>query len=292
MQSSSLTRRLDAWWRLMRFDKPIGILLLLWPTFWALWIAGAGSPDWKNVFIFFAGVVVMRAAGCVANDLADRDFDPHVARTRDRPLAAKEISVTEALLIFISLLLLALLLVMQTNMLTVYLSFAGAALAASYPLFKRITHWPQIILGVAFGWGIPMAFSAETGSVPPLAWWLLGINVIWSVIYDTLYAMVDREDDLLIGVKSTAIRFGRHDLQVIRVLKILFLVLLVGVGWWLGFGWPYGVGLALAALLLIRQQVWVRNREPEACFRAFLDHNWVGGVIFAGIVGQYWLIGG
>ena len=289
MQSSSLYQRLDAWWRLMRFDKPIGILLLLWPTFWALWIAGAGSPSWKNVVIFFFGVVLMRAAGCVANDLADRDFDPHVERTRTRPLAAGEVRVMEALGVFIALLLLALLLVLQTNSLTVYLSFAGAALAASYPLFKRITYWPQIVLGVAFGWGMPMAFSAETGVVPAIAWWLLAANVVWSVIYDTLYAMVDREDDLLIGVKSTAIRFGRHDLLILRLLKILFIALLVWIGWRLEFGWPYALGLVLASMLLIRQQLWVRQREPAACFRAFLDNNWVGAVIFAGIVGDYWL---
>ena len=289
MQSSSLYQRLDAWWRLMRFDKPIGILLLLWPTFWALWIAGAGSPSWKNVVIFFFGVVLMRAAGCVANDLADRDFDPHVERTRTRPLAAGEVRVMEALGVFIALLLLALLLVLQTNSLTVYLSFAGAALAASYPLFKRITYWPQIVLGVAFGWGMPMAFSAETGVVPAIAWWLLAANVVWSVIYDTLYAMVDREDDLLIGVKSTAIRFGRHDLLILRLLKILFIALLVWIGWRLEFGWPYALGLVLASILLIRQQLWVRQREPAACFRAFLDNNWVGAVIFAGIVGDYWL---
>lgn len=279
--------RLDAYLRLMRFDRPIGILLLLWPTFWALWIAGAGRPSAANIIIFFLGVVTMRAAGCVANDIADRDFDPHVERTRSRPIAAGEISVRQAALVFVALLCIALVLVLQTNGLTIALAFVGAALAASYPLFKRFTYWPQVVLGLAFGWGIPMSFAAELERVPVIAWWILLANVVWAVIYDTLYAMVDRDDDLLIGVKSTAIRFGRHDLLILRALKGVFVALLLWIGWSLQFGWPYYLAVAVAAGLLLRQQLWVRRREPAACFRAFLDNNWVGGIIFLGILTHY-----
>src|SRR5210317_902813 len=220
----------NALWRLMRFDRPIGILLLLWPTLWALWIAGEGSPTAKNILIFCTGVVLMRAAGCIMNDVADRDFDPHVERTRSRPLASGELSVREALLAFFTLMLLAFGLVLMTNLLTIKLAFAGAVLASTYPFFKRWTHFPQVVLGVAFGWGIPMAFAAETGQVASAAWWILLINVIWSVIYDTLYAMVDRDDDISIGLKSTAILFGRFDLLILRLLKLLMIALLVWLG--------------------------------------------------------------
>ncbi len=281
--------RLNAYWRLMRFDKPIGILLLLWPTYWALWIAGYGRPSIEHILIFGAGVVLMRAAGCIMNDVADRNFDPHVERTRHRPVATGEISVRQALGAFLLLLAVAFGLVLLTNPLTVQLAFVGAALAASYPFFKRFTHLPQVVLGVAFGWGMIMAFSAERNAVPEIAWWLLAANVVWSVIYDTLYAMVDREDDLKVGVKSTAILFGRHDLLVLRLLKIAFLLLLAVVGVKLTLGWTYWLGLALAAGLMLRQQWQVRDRQPEACFRAFLNHNWVGAVIFCGLLLHYWL---
>lgn len=277
----------NAFWRLMRFDRPIGILLLLWPTLWALWIAGAGHPSAKNILIFCTGVILMRAAGCIMNDVADRDFDPHVERTRNRPLASGELKVRQALAAFFVLMLLALGLVLMTNALTIKLAFAGAALASSYPFFKRWTHFPQVVLGVAFGWGIPMAFAAETGQVIPAAWLILLINVIWSVIYDTLYAMVDREDDISIGLKSTAIFFGQNDLLILRLLKVLMVALLIWLGFILQLNWPWFVGVAVASVLFIRQQYEVRDRDRDACFKAFLNNNWVGVVIWAGLLASY-----
>ena len=280
----------NALWRLMRFDRPIGMLLLLWPTLWALWIAGDGSPSTKNILIFCTGVVLMRAAGCIMNDVADRDFDPHVERTRCRPLASGELTVREALIAFFALMLLAFGLVLMTNILTIKLAFAGALLASTYPFFKRWTHFPQVILGLAFGWGIPMAFAAETGQIASVAWLILLINVIWSVIYDTLYAMVDREDDVSIGLKSTAIMFGRSDLLIIRVLKILMIALLVLLGLKLQFSWPWFAGVAIAGVLFARQQYLVRNRDRDACFNAFLNNNWVGVAVWTGLLATY-LIG-
>ena len=277
----------NAFWRLMRFDRPIGILLLLWPTLWALWIAGEGHPSVKNILIFCTGVVLMRAAGCIMNDVADRDFDPHVERTRNRPLASGELTVRQALLAFFVLMLLAFGLVLMTNLLTIKLAFAGAALASSYPFFKRWTHLPQVVLGVAFGWGIPMAFAAETGQVIPAAWLILFINVIWSVIYDTLYAMVDREDDISIGLKSTAILFGRNDLLILRLLKVLMIALLIWLGFILQLKWPWFAGVAVASVLFIRQQFEVKNRDRDACFQAFLNNNWVGVAIWTGLLASY-----
>jgi len=271
----------------MRFDRPIGILLLLWPTLWALWIAGDGSPSLKNVLIFCGGVVLMRAAGCIMNDVADRNFDGHVERTRQRPLAAGELTVREALTAFTVLMLIAFGLVLLTNALTIQLAFVAAALAASYPFFKRWTHLPQIVLGVAFGWGIPMAFSAETGHVATVAWLILLINVIWSVIYDTLYAMVDRDDDIAIGLKSTAILFAGYDLLIIRLLKLIMLALLLWLGLIMSLGWPWFVGVALAAALFVVQQIWVKDRGRDACFKAFLNNNWVGLILFAGLLASY-----
>ena len=280
----------NALWRLMRFDRPIGILLLLWPTLWALWIAGDGSPSAKNILIFCTGVVLMRAAGCIMNDVADRDFDPHVERTRCRPLASGELTVRQALVAFFALMLLAFGLVLMTNILTIKLAFAGALLASTYPFFKRWTHFPQVILGLAFGWGIPMAFAAETGQIASVAWLILLINVIWSVIYDTLYAMVDRDDDISIGLKSTAIMFGRFDLLIIRVLKILMIALLVLLGLKLQFSWPWFAGVAIAGVLFVRQQYLVRDRDRDACFNAFLNNNWVGVAVWTGLLAAY-LIG-
>ena len=279
--------KLDALWRLMRFDRPIGILLLLWPTLWALWVAGEGQPSIRNILIFCIGVVLMRAAGCIMNDVADRDFDPHVERTRNRPLACGELTVRQALLTFFVVMLLAFGLVLMTNALTIKLAFAGALLASTYPFFKRWTHFPQVVLGLAFGWGIPMAFAAETGYVASVAWLILLINVIWSVIYDTLYAMVDREDDISIGLKSTAILFGRHDLTILRVLKLVMVALLIWMGLILQFGWPWFTGVAVASVLFARQQYEVRNRDRDACFRAFLNNNRVGAVIWAGLLATY-----
>ncbi len=277
----------NALWRLMRFDRPIGILLLLWPTLWALWIAGDGSPSVKNVLIFCTGVVLMRAAGCIMNDIADRDFDPHVDRTRCRPLAAGELTVRQALVTFVVVMLLAFGLVLMTNALTIKLAFAGAVLASTYPFFKRWTHFPQVVLGLAFGWGIPMAFAAETGQVPVIAWLILLINVIWSVIYDTLYAMVDRDDDISIGLKSTAILFGRYDLLILRVLKVWMIILLLLLGWIMAFSWPWYSGVAIAATLFVMQQYKVRNRSRDACFKAFLNNNWVGLAIWVGLLIDY-----
>jgi 4-hydroxybenzoate polyprenyltransferase len=277
----------NALWRLMRFDRPIGILLLLWPTLWALWIAGDGSPSIKNVLIFCTGVVLMRAAGCIMNDVADRDFDPHVERTRCRPLASGELTVREALLTFFVVMLLAFGLVLMTNALTIKLAFAGAVLASTYPFFKRWTHFPQVVLGLAFGWGIPMAFSAETGQIASTAWLILVINVIWSVIYDTLYAMVDRDDDISIGLKSTAILFGSFDLLVLRVLKIIMIALLLLLGLNLQFSWPWFAGVTIAAILFFWQQYLIRNRGRDACFKAFLNNNWVGAAICLGLLATY-----
>jgi len=277
----------NALWRLMRFDRPIGILLLLWPTMWALWIAGAGSPSSKNILIFCTGVVLMRAAGCIMNDVADRDFDPHVERTRSRPLASGELTVPEALITFIVVMLLAFGLVLMTNALTIRLAFAGAVLASTYPFFKRFTHFPQVVLGLAFGWGIPMAFAAETGQIAPAAWLILLINVIWSVIYDTLYAMVDRDDDISIGLKSTAIMFGSFDLLILRLLKIAMIALLLLLGMKLQFSWPWFSGVAVAAILFAWQQYQVRDRGGDACFKAFLNNNWVGVAIWVGLLATY-----
>jgi len=277
----------NALWRLMRFDRPIGILLLLWPTLWALWIAGEGSPSVKNVLIFCTGVVLMRAAGCIMNDVADRNFDAHVERTRCRPLASGELTVRQALLTFLVVMLLAFGLVLMTNVLTIKLAFTGAVLASTYPFFKRWTHFPQVVLGLAFGWGIPMAFAAETGQLGSVAWLILLINVIWSVIYDTLYAMVDRDDDISIGLKSTAILFGRFDLLILRILKILMIVLLVMLGLKLQFSWPWFAGVAIAACLFVWQQYRVRDRGRDACFKAFLNNNWVGVAIWTGLLAAY-----
>jgi 4-hydroxybenzoate polyprenyltransferase len=281
----------NAYWRLMRFDKPIGILLLLWPTWWALLLAGQGRPSAKNIVIFTLGVVVMRAAGCVMNDIADRNFDPHVERTRDRPLASGELKLRQAVGLFGLLMLVAFLLVLMTNALTVKLAFAGAALASTYPFFKRFTHVPQVVLGIAFGWGIPMAFTAETGGILAIAWWLLVVNTVWSVIYDTQYAMVDREDDLKIGVKSTAILFGRHDVLVIGVLMVCMTGMLVLLGASESLRWPWFASIGLAALLFAQQLVIIRTRDREACFKAFLNNNWVGLFLFAGLVGHFAVLG-
>jgi len=287
MAMTPATSTMPALLRLMRFDRPIGTLLLLWPTLWGLWAAARGIPDPANLAICGAGVVVMRAAGCVINDYADRNFDPHVARTRQRPIAAGEITPRQALLVFAALLAIAFGLVLLTNALTVKLALVGALLASSYPFFKRFTHWPQVVLGAAFGWAIPMAFAAETGAVAPLAWWLFGANVLWSVIYDTEYAMVDRADDLRVGVKSTAIRFGRWDRTAIALLQLGMLGVLGYIGWrWLAH-WPHWYALAITTLLFGYHQWLIRKREPAGCFRAFLHNNWVGMVVFLGIAVSY-----
>jgi len=286
-----MTFQWNAYWRLMRFDKPIGILLLMWPTWWALIFAGGGLPTLRNVIIFTCGVVLMRAAGCVMNDVADRDFDPHVERTRQRPLASGELNLKQALGLFLILMLLAFLLVLLTNALTVKLALIGAVLASTYPFFKRFTHLPQVVLGIAFGWGIPMAFAAENELVPALAWWLLAVNTVWSVIYDTLYAMVDREDDLAVGIKSTAILFGRYDILITGFLMLLMIVMLTAIGVWLRLNWPWFMAILISLLLFCRQLLAIRHRDRDACFRAFLNNNWVGTAIFLGLLGHFAISG-
>ncbi len=289
MNRAHVKDRLYQYGLLMRMDKPIGTLLLLWPTLWALWIASSGHPDPRIVMVFVLGVFLMRSAGCVINDFADRDIDPYVKRTMNRPLAAKKVSPKEALGLFVVLCLAALGLVLTLNELTVLLAFPGALLAATYPFMKRITYLPQVHLGVAFGWAVPMAFAAQTGSVPALAWLMLVAVVLWAVAYDTMYAMVDREDDLYVGVKSTAILLGELDRPMVAVLHASVILVLGIVGQQAGMTlWYYG-GLGVAALLAIYQLILIRNREPQRCFRAFLNNNWVGAAIFAGIVADYWL---
>ncbi len=272
---------------LMRLHKPIGILLLMWPTAWALWIAGEGYPDLLVVFVFAGGVVLMRSAGCVINDYADRDIDPHVTRTRDRPIAAGKVTPLEALVLCAVLCLAAFGLVLLMNSLTVWLSLAGGFLAATYPFMKRYTHLPQVYLGAAFGWAVPMAFAAQTGGVPKTAWLLFVATVLWATAYDTMYGMVDREDDLKIGVKSTAILFGESDRLIIGVIQVLFLLALVLAGQSAGLGGYYYFGLLLATGLLLYQQYLIRERKPSACFQAFLNNNWVGAAVFGGIVLDY-----
>jgi 4-hydroxybenzoate polyprenyltransferase len=269
---------------LMRLNRPIGIFLLLWPTLWALWIAGSGHPDLLVVFVFVTGVALMRSAGCVINDFADRKFDPDVLRTRNRPLAAGRVKPKEALLLFVVLCVMAFGLVLLMNRLTILLSLVGVVLAATYPFMKRYTHLPQVYLGAAFGWAVPMAFAAQTGEVPRVAWLLFVATVLWATAYDTMYGMVDREDDLKIGVKSTAILFGEADRSIIAVIQLMVFVALVLVGQSAGLGGYYYFGLLLAVGLALYQQYLIREREPGNCLRAFLNSNWFGASIFAGIV--------
>ncbi len=279
---------LGPWLRLMRFDRPIGIALLLWPTWWGLWLAAGGVPSLKNLVIFTLGVVVMRAAGCVINDYADRDLDPKVERTRARPIAAGEIRPRQALVLFFALLGVALVLVLLTNRLTVLMAFAGALLAGSYPFFKRFTHFPQVVLGAAFGWSIPMAFAAEAGQLPALAWWLFATNLLWTVIYDTEYAMADRADDLKAGVKSTAIAFGRFDVPILATLMGLTTALLMLIGLIYLPTPAYFTAVALV-FFHFQYQLWrIRNRNPQACFNAFLGNHWIGMFLFIGIALSLW----
>lgn len=288
----SFADRLDAYVRLIRLDRPIGILLLLWPTLWALWLSSGGRPDWTVVAIFVAGTVLMRSAGCAMNDFADRDIDPFVERTRHRPLATGRIAPVEALLIAAALALIAFLLVLQLNRLTVLLAVVAALLAATYPFTKRFLPFPQAYLGIAFGFGIPMAYAAHTDSVPLTAWVLLAANVFWSIAYDTEYAMVDRPDDLKLGIKTSAITLGRYDVAGVMVAHGAFLAILAAVGVALRLAFPYFLGLAVAACLAGYQYTLIRDRDRERCFRAFLHNNWVGAAIYAGIVASYWVSAG
>jgi 4-hydroxybenzoate polyprenyltransferase len=281
------TERLRQYALLMRLDRPIGSLLLLWPALWALWLAGEGHPRILVVVVFVMGVVLMRSAGCVINDYADRHVDPHVARTRSRPIAAGKVTTREALILFVVLCLTAFALVLLMNRLTILMSFGGAVLAAVYPFTKRYTHLPQVVLGMAFGWAVPMAFAAQTGAVPPLAWLLFIATVLWATAYDTMYAMVDRPDDLRIGVKSTAILFGEADRHLIALIQVLFFVVMVLIGRQMHLGPYYYAGLVTAMALAIYQMVLIWRREPAGCFKAFLNNNWLGAAVFAGIVAHY-----
>jgi 4-hydroxybenzoate polyprenyltransferase len=282
--NNSLVMRLREYALLMRLHRPIGILLLLWPTLWGLWVAAEGLPNWLVFIVFVSGVVLMRSAGCVINDYADQDFDARVERTRQRPLVQKRVSSKEALGLFVVLALTAFMLVLLMNRLTIYLSFGGAVLAASYPFMKRYTHLPQFYLGAAFGWSIPMAFAAQSNSIPPLAWLLFTANVFWAVAYDTAYAMVDRDDDIKIGVKSTAILFGRYDRFMIGLCHMLCLVLLVLVGQLMKLDMIYYASLVVAAGIAGYQQLLIRKRDKKKCFQAFLNNNWFGLVVFLGFV--------
>jgi len=272
---------------LMRLHKPIGIWLLLWPALWGLWIAGNGRPDPRILFIFTVGVVVARSAGCVINDYADRGFDPRVARTRDRPLAAGRVAPAEALFLFVALGLVAVWLALQLDPYAQLYAVAGAVLAMTYPWLKRIVHVPQFYLGVAFGWSIPMAFAALTGEVPKIAWLLLTAVVLWAAVYDTMYAMVDREDDERIGVKSTAILFGEADRVIVAVMMAMTLFALWLAGNEAGRGDWYRGGLAAAAILFLYELWLIRRREPEACFQAFNNNHYVGLVVFVGLALDY-----
>lgn len=285
-----LAERLHQYALLMRWHRPAGGLLLLWPTLWGLWISGDGSPDPLTVLIFVIGVFTMRSAGCVINDIADRNFDLHVKRTRERPLTAGAVSTREALMVFAAGVAVSAALLLALNWLTFQLACAGLVIAVIYPFLKRYTYFPQLFLGIAFGWGIPMAFAAQTNTVPPLAWLLFIGNILFSIIYDTQYAMVDRDDDLKLGLKSTAILFEDSDRRILAILQALMIITLMFVGARAELGVPFHFGLFVVALLFVYQQVLIRDREREACFAAFKNNNWVGFVIFSGLVLDYLVV--
>ena len=284
---SAIVDRLVLYAKLVRLDKPIGVLLLLWPTLWALWIAADGQPSAKLIIIFSFGTLLMRSAGCAINDYADRDFDLHVERTKNRPLTAGKISTKEALAVAGVLVILAFLLVLQTNALTIALSFPALFIAASYPYTKRFFAIPQAYLGVAFGFGIPMAFAAQTGSVSALAWIMLLANIFWAIAYDTEYAMVDRNDDVKLGLNTSAILFADYDVAAVMICYAVMIAIMAMIGMSLGFAWIYYLGLAIAAAMMIYHYFLIRNRDRDGCFQAFRHNNWAGGAIFAGIYGHY-----
>ena len=280
-----MLEKLKLYVALTRLNRPIGILLLLWPTLWALWIASEGRIDPVILTVFVLGTILMRSAGCAINDYADRDFDAHVKRTAERPLAAKLISTREALAVAGVLALIAFLLVVFfLNRLTLWLSFIALFLAASYPFTKRFLAMPQAYLGIAFGFGIPMAFAAQTEHVPALAWWMLLANMFWTLAYDTEYAMVDRDDDIKIGIKTTALLFGRYDVAIVMACYAVTLVIMAGVGIFVGLGWPYYSGLVIAAGIALFHYTLIRHRVREECFRAFLHNNWLGFTVFCGVM--------
>jgi len=285
----NLADRLHLYIQLTRLNRPIGILLLLWPTLWGVWIAGDGHPAWHIVFIFTLGTALMRSAGCVINDYADRDFDKHVQRTRDRPITSGRIAPGEALWLAAALALTAFLLILPLNDLTLLLSVPAVLLAASYPFTKRFFAIPQAYLGIAFGFGIPMAFAAQLGSVPPLAWLLLLANVFWAIAYDTEYAMVDRDDDARLGIHSSALLFGKYDVAAVMSCYAITLALLARAGQMAGLGWIYYAGLAAAAGIALYHYSLIKHRRREACFKAFLHNSWFGAAVFAGIAAEYLL---
>ncbi len=284
MDLAAVKTRLDLYEKLMRLDKPIGILLLLWPTLWALWMATGGRPDWAVAWIFILGTVLMRSAGCVINDYADRDFDPHVKRTKDRPLAAGTVSVREAFALFGVLVLCSFLLVLALGWHVVPWSLGALFLAASYPFTKRFLAVPQAYLGVAFGFGIPMSYVAVHGQTFAVTWVLLAANVFWAVAYDTEYAMVDRDDDIRIGIKTSAITFGGYDVAIVMLCYAITLALLGWAGHKLAYGALYYAGLAVAAAIAGYHYLLIRGRDRMQCFKAFLHNNWLGAAVFAGIV--------
>lgn len=290
---AGVIERLDQYERLMRLDKPIGILLLLWPTLWALWFSSFGEPRGVVVWIFVLGTVLMRSAGCVVNDLADRKFDPHVKRTKHRPLAAGTVSVKEALILFFVLVLCAFLLILPLRSLYILgLSVVALFLAGSYPFTKRFLAIPQAYLGIAFGFGIPMAYAAHLNSIPLTAWALLLSNIFWAIAYDTEYAMVDRDDDLKIGIKTSAITFGRYDVTAIMLCYAVFFALLVWVGWQEGARWVYFLGIGCAVVIALYHYSLIRGRDREKCFKAFLHNNWIGAVIFIAMLVDYHVVRG
>ncbi|HEY9098069.1 MAG TPA: 4-hydroxybenzoate octaprenyltransferase [Thiobacillus sp.] len=285
----TLTERLSHYEKLMRLDKPIGILLLLWPTLWGQWLASNGHPDWIILWIFVMGVVLMRSAGCVINDYADRNIDAHVARTRERPLATGKIAPREALLLAAGLSILAFLLILPLDPLVIQLSVVALFLAATYPFTKRFFALPQAYLGIAFGFGIPMSYAALWGSIPLEAWVLLAANTFWAIAYDTQYAMVDRKDDLKIGIKTSAITFGRYDLAVIALCYGMTLALLGWVGWQRAMELPFYSGLGVAAAIACYHMWLIRHRDPQQCFRAFLHNTWFGAAVWGGIALTFYL---
>jgi len=277
-----------AYWQLMRMDKPIGTLLLLWPTLWALIISAQGMPSLKVLIVFILGVIFMRAAGCVINDFADRKVDGHVKRTKLRPLPSGRVTSREALALFGLLAVSSFLLVLSMNALTIQLSFVGIILAFIYPFMKRFTHLPQLFLGLAFSWSIPMAWAAQSNEVPMMVWFIFAINALWTIAYDTQYAMVDRDDDLKIGIKSTAILFGRFDKMVIGILQLVTLAMLMFVGTWYQLGASYYWSLLVVGALFVFQQHLIRHRDRDLCFRAFLNNNYVGMVVTIGLFIAFW----
>ena len=279
--------RLSLYMQLTRMNKPIGILLLLWPTLWGLWIAGNGHPDFRILVIFTLGTILMRSAGCAVNDYADRNIDRHVRRTSARPVTSGKVSPMEALLLAAVLAIVSFALILPLNRLTLLLSVPALFLAASYPFTKRFFAIPQAYLGIAFGFGIPMAFAAELASVPHVAWVLLAANIFWSVAYDTEYAMVDREDDIHLNIHSSALLFGRYDVTAVMLCYAATLILLITAGQMAKLGYPYYSGLAVSALIALYHLSLIRERKPEACFRAFLHNNWFGAAVFAGIFLDY-----